>query len=456
MLASLLVSSCLLTTNYGSHLITRQTFPFVQTRETIKEYTEHLPNLRFDPIIDLTFGGNSFKRPDTSDLLPDLNGYLEMENANITEFLNRQFINDPTGVNYLSKQLKTSLEVIKEAQRIHYNLFQDILGKYKYCILLDIADFENKGDPAITVGEIYYLSRINLTILFYCSSYVCTDSMLEKALVIARKHSPNELVILIHGGGSIIGYIERDEFRFKILKMFKGFHLFVFPQSIWKHKLIPAAHFQLCKTSYCCNENLTFVIRDSASYSMAKQYFNGTTKLLMAPDMAFHIGPIKRFISPVFDILWLRRQDQETGRYNITKKFPPHLRVHVTDWNNFRTPQAGTSLEKAFYATVMGTFFVQRGRVVITDRLHGHIFSTLMDIPHVLLDNQWKKVSSYHNTWTLGLENTRLTDNADEAIKYALELLEIYDQVLPPRIKLMTPNVKVKNNTLTLLDSSYP
>nr|KAG5697703.1 hypothetical protein BaRGS_000588 [Batillaria attramentaria] len=79
-----------------------------------------------------------------------------------------------------------------------------------------------------------------------------------------------------------------------------------------------------------------------------------------------------------------------------------------------------------------GLLFLQRGRVVVTDRLHGHILCVLLDIPHVLLDNADNKLSSYYNTWTRGLANTRLTDNPQDAARLAMELLETYSESLPP------------------------
>ena len=70
--------------------------------------------------------------------------------------------------------------------------------------------------------------------------------------------------------------------------------------------------------------------------------------------------------------------------------------------------------------------------MVVTDRLHGHILSVLLDIPHVLLDNADQKLSS---TTTRGLRNCRLADNAEDAARLALELLEEYRDSLPLRLR---------------------
>jgi exopolysaccharide biosynthesis predicted pyruvyltransferase EpsI len=40
-----------------------------------------------------------------------------------------------------------------------------------------------------------------------------------------------------------------------------------------------------------------------------------------------------------------------------------------------------------------------RGKVVVTDRLHGHILRLLRGIPHLLLDNSYGKLRRFHGTW---------------------------------------------------------
>lgn len=56
---------------------------------------------------------------------------------------------------------------------------------------------------------------------------------------------------------------------------------------------------------------------------------------------------------------------------------------------------------------------------VITDRLHGHIMSTIMGIPQVLLDSRLKKNLFLHDTWTQDCECTRIADTFSEALNFA-------------------------------------
>jgi len=57
---------------------------------------------------------------------------------------------------------------------------------------------------------------------------------------------------------------------------------------------------------------------------------------------------------------------------------------------------------------------LSRGRVVVTDRLHGHILCTLLGIPHVLLDHGYGKVTNFYQTWTKRGALTRWARSMDE------------------------------------------
>src|SRR3546814_2699367 len=47
-----------------------------------------------------------------------------------------------------------------------------------------------------------------------------------------------------------------------------------------------------------------------------------------------------------------------------------------------------------------GISMLSQGRVIVTDRLHAHILSLLLDIPQVVLDNMYGKVSAFAAQWT--------------------------------------------------------
>ena len=391
-----------------------------------------------------TFGADSLKPMDQTDLFPDLDAeYLAAYKSQMEYVMRWRLIDHGHNTNIISELLPTNTEIIREAQRIHFNLFQDLIGHFKYAMLFDIASFENKGDPAITTGEVYLLRRLGIEVVYYCRFDICLSKQIQNyAQNMSKRYSKDELVILIHGGGNLIGYAMNDILREQLFARFRGFKIVVFPQSVFVRQY-GGHHFKRCQKLYCCNPNLTIVLRDKQSLGIALKYWNKGTNLVMAPDMAFQIGPVRRFMSPIYDVMWLKRKDGESPKYVVNEKaLPKNVTVNVSDWWRWKTPKGSTSIEDAFLIANNGLVFLQRGRVVITDRLHGHILCTLLNIPHVLIDNAFKKLSSFHNTWTRSLNNVLITNDSSKAFPLALTLLKKYKHQLPE----IAPFVEINEN----------
>ncbi|XP_060571655.1 uncharacterized protein LOC132729840 [Ruditapes philippinarum] len=345
---------------------------------------------------------------------------------NIKDFLTLDLAHNPEESNKLSILLTKRSDVIDEAQRIHMNIFKSLLGGYKYAMLFDYSHSENKGDSAITVGETLLLRKLKIEIVFVCKIH-CIDYQLDRAHNISKKYTSKDLVILFHGGGNVIGWPLSDVSRGKQIKRFMQFNIVMFPQSI----LImgPDSHIKFCQKIYASHQRLTFLWRDKVSFDLGKKLFPKVRSLL-SPDIAYQIGFVSRFMYPTFDILWIRRTDKESPHYN-TPLAPEGYRMHVSDWLMWKNPRGDSPMEDSFLMTTNGMMFLQRGRVVITDRLHGHILSTLLNIPHVYIDNKQRKISNYHTTWTAGLDNVVLANSSIDAVEKAKELLLKLDKELP-------------------------
>lgn len=75
--------------------------------------------------------------------------------------------------------------------------------------------------------------------------------------------------------------------------------------------------------------------------------------------------------------------------------------------------------QRAWAKSIAGFELLGSARFVITDRLHGHILSTLIGVPHVLLDSKLGKNLNLHNTWTSDCACTRIAKNIDQALAVA-------------------------------------
>ena len=343
------------------------------------------------------------------------------------DYFKRDFIADNNLVDKLSPLLKTNIEVINEAQRIQIMMFKKLIGNFKYVMLFNFAAFENKGDPAITVGELQLIRKLGLELVFHCATPRCNEKTVEYAQTLGKKYSTNEMVILMHGGGNLLSYITEDFNRKLVLEKFPDFEVILFPQSIWHNA--SKEQTMLFQNVYSKHKHLTFLYRDRNSYNLGKKLFLHVKCYLM-PDMAFHIGTTQRFIAPTHDILWLRRSDRESTMYEIPAS-RQNYDVIVDDWLQWKTPRGNSQLEDPILIAANGMMFLQRGRVVITDRLHGHILCVLCCIPHVIIDPVNKKISSYMQSWTGGIENILAAHSSEDALNKAIQLLRKLDDKIP-------------------------
>ena len=166
--------------------------------------------------------------------------------------------------------------------------------------------------------------------------------------------------------------------------------------------------------------------------------------MLLCPDMAFALGPcLPRSEEPQVDLVWLARTDAETlggpapalpgGTERVDWLEEPatalseqywalaqRLELDPPDWPALVDALLRTCEPLARERLERGRQILTRGRVVITDRLHGHILCLLLGIPHVLLDNNYGKVGRFHRTWTRTCPLARWARSPAEALDVVL------------------------------------
>lgn len=266
--------------------------------------------------------------------------------------------------------------------------------------------------------------------IFHCATS-CTKKTVEYAKQLSKQYSTDEMVILMHGGGNLLAYIFEDFNRKLVLENFPEFQVILFPQSVWHNATEMVT--RLFQDVYSKHQRLTFLYRDRKSYNQGKKIFPQVNCYLM-PDMAFQIGAVRRFMEPTHHILWLQRTDKESLNYNIPTD-RQNYDVTVSDWKGWKTPRGTSQLEDAFLIAANGLMFLQRGRVVITDRLHGHILCVLCGISHVVLDPVNHKITSFMQSWAAGIENILVAHSVEDALSKAIALLRNLDNEIPEAAK---------------------
>jgi pyruvyl transferase EpsO len=298
------------------------------------------------------------------------------------------------------------------------------------CALLDFPNHSNVGDSAIWLGEIACLRRLNVAIEYHAETNAYSRERLRSRLPAGT--------ILLHGGGSLGDlWPPRQEFRERVIREFPDYRIIQLPQSI--HFSSPNA-LARARAIFNRHTDLTLLLRDRVSLRIARNEFKAESQL--CPDMALALGAVNAPAQPSVDIVWLRRTDIESAGRTVSL-LPSG--VEPTDWlgdpvtpilraynlllrHAARHPRLLRSLFRAAarlhdatarQRLARGVLTLSRGRVVITDRLHGHILSLLLGLPHVVLENSYGKLGSFYATWTQDSTLAHWAESEEEALEMA-------------------------------------
>ncbi len=267
----------------------------------------------------------------------------------------------------------------------------------------------NVGDSAIWLGTLAYLRETGKTVCYMCAGDVYSRSALAARL--------GRGVILLAGGGNLGDVWPLPQaLREQVVQDFPRTPIIQLPQSIhFEH----AEALERARAILDAHPALTVLVRDRRSWDLARTHFRAPS--MLCPDMAFALGQLERSDPPLYPVLWLARSDRE----RVLGPAPPSsvrpidwldeaptpvlraerwlralLRSHPRAHRVLAGPLARVSAAAAGARLRRGCALLSRGRVVVTDRLHGHILSLLLGIPHVLLDNSYGKLRRFAETWT--------------------------------------------------------
>ncbi|MCK8786150.1 polysaccharide pyruvyl transferase family protein [Roseomonas sp. NAR14] len=304
-------------------------------------------------------------------------------------------------------------------------------GRADNICVVDPPGYANVGDSAILLGELDLIDRSfpDAEVFYY-------DFRNYSAK--ANNFIDQADILLLHGGGNF-GDIwpAHHEFRLEMLRRFPNKPIVQMPQSI---SISDEGVLRETAEAIGAHRNFTLLVRDRRSLAFAKKHFRCET--ILCPDMAFAMEPIQRR-QPSVDYLCLMRSDKEAvadhGRILDTVR-ASGASMDVGDWVQegndlyswldyglMRATRFNASLTAPFRRQSMsvrrkyaerrvefGIDLLSRGKEVVTDRLHAHIMSCLLDIPHIFFDSFDGKVAGFHEAWTSTAGIARLASGPDD------------------------------------------
>jgi pyruvyl transferase EpsO len=310
--------------------------------------------------------------------------------------------------------------------------------------LLDFPNYGNPGDSAIWLGALACLSALGFPPPVYTSeSRTFDERMLRRAL-------PTGTILLMGGGNLGDLWPAAQVFRERVLRAFPDYPIVQLPQTI--HFSDPA-RLEQARAQFRAHENFTVLVRDARSLAIATDSLECRARL--CPDLAFCLTPAAepalraaRAGSQV-ETLNLLRADHEAAGVALSgihdsvdwtgdvpraiSRLARRLGDYLVRARSAGEPSVGERIAQRALAACYpalargrlrrGCRLLQSARVVVTDRLHGHVLALLLGIPHVVIGDRNGKLRGFIDAWTSSSSLLRWASAPGDVPELTRELL---------------------------------
>lgn len=324
----------------------------------------------------------------------------------------------------------TPIRLIASLQATIDAVLRPILARASRVALIDFPAHSNVGDSAIWLGTLAYLRATGKTVC-----YTCDHSTYSRSQLAARL---GDGIILLSGGGNLGDVWKQPQrLRERVLGDFPSTPVVQLPQSVFFSK---SEEVERVRAIFDAHTEFTLLLRDSRSLRFASENFRAPS--ILCPDMALYLGPLAHPAPATQQVVWLARTDRERGGGTPPPGVPSVDWLYEPATMDIRLerflreqfvnhPHTARSLRGALSRAAnraarrrlqRGCATLGAGRTVITDRLHAHILSLLLGIPHIVLDNSYGKLRGFYETWTASSKLVRWANNPTHAVALAAEL----------------------------------
>jgi pyruvyl transferase EpsI len=312
------------------------------------------------------------------------------------------------------------IRILVVTQYIFYWLFpkqlKDLNAEDKKIFVLLSTDYSNLGDHAMTYAHLKLLND-NFPEYEVVEITVCDTLKCFKTLVKEIKAGD---VITLKGGGNIgLEYFREELIRRKIVSTFLANKIILFPQTVYfPNSKLGMNEFKNTIDIFNKHKELYAFFRDQNSYELMNKYLNRNTYFL--PDIVYYLGniPIKEKRDGI--TVCMRRDVEGIYSDDIKIKLVETLKsygnVLVTDTikDYYISIEDRENELRDIWKTIASS------EVVITDRLHGMIFATLLDVPCIVLKTYNYKLTGQYQ-W---LKNVNFIEQIDFDINKIIQTVD--------------------------------
>jgi pyruvyl transferase EpsI len=307
----------------------------------------------------------------------------------------------------ISKIVKTGIDIITPCFPQKKNI------RNQRVFLIGTEDWGNLGDHHIAVSELNYLKKyFNEIVEIPASEYFSRKSWL-------LRHICYRDIIFLHGGGNLGNvYMGAEVIRENVIKHWPHNCKCILPQTAYYTENQEGKEVLQHDVNLLTAENNIFIVaREKKSYQFLKENFR--CRVFLTPDIVLSSKYQSSFDDREDIGLLCLRNDIEKKLSDENHQELKTLLLQYTACVKFIDTQKEYKISvknrKAELLEFIEMF--QRARIIITDRLHGMVFSAITGTPCIVFENYNHKVRGTYQ-WICDLPYIKLANNMEEAKKF--------------------------------------
>lgn len=289
---------------------------------------------------------------------------------------------------------------------VEYNRFiKKTKGKHR-CVFMATPRHKNLGDHAIVRAQYEFLREMNPDLVFF------EFSLLEFEIYrhIIRLMTPKDVLVIIDGGGNLgTLWPHEDKAINDIITDYRNNPVMIFPQTAYYEGNDAQERITRFTDNINSHRSVLFMVRDRKSYELFKDRIK-PDKLCLCPDIVLYTKDAvdKKKETPEITVGLCLRDDKESDISGDVK----NSILSVLDDRGLSYRALSTIAEKNIYPAEREETLRKKWNdfascsLIITDRLHGMIFSAITGTTCIALDNLSKKVSGGYE-WIKELDYIR-------------------------------------------------
>ncbi len=313
------------------------------------------------------------------------------------KYKTKSIIQSKTVYNKAKKQFLLDLERTKYATTRYW--------------FIGTPNYANIGDQAIVYAEKQLLTDIGLKENIVDVNFIVYNKNPQKIYNMVNQND----VVIIDGGGNMGSLWQDEENKMQdIIKNLPNNKIIVFPKTAFYEDSGNNITLEKEKQIYNSHKNLFIFAREEKTYDILKKHF--TCNIGLVPDIVLYLHDKINIDKPrKNEVAFCIRKDKES----IIKPSELNKIKQVINKNNLQityidtvVPDVDLFLNREKTVNDLLASFAGN-KLIVTDRLHGMIFSVLTKTPCVAFDNLSKKASGVYK-WLKNCEYVYFLNTNEE------------------------------------------